>query len=536
MSRSTGITLAAGLTYSAMALALLAGPSGGAGAQEAVQERTVQAPDGTFAAPPEEGVWYEIFVRSFQDSDGDGIGDLAGVTRRLDYLAELGIDGIWLTPIHPAASYHGYDVLDYFAIAPEYGTVAELRTLVYEAHARGIRVILDFVPNHTAREHPWFQAALSGDPAARSRYVWRDDDPGWVGLGGSAWHPAGDEYYLGLFHAGMPDLNYESAWVREEMRRILSFWLELGIDGFRVDAVQHIVEGEDGTIAGTAATLAWLRELQAWLRATAAHAFLLGETYALSAHVVAAYHRDGDLDMSLDYPGWSALLAALSQRSAGPLELALEQDDRLYPAGAARARFSANHDQIRPATTLGLLRRDEARLGLIAELLTTLPGTPLLYYGQEIGLPNGPGQRDEQKRTPLTWDAGPGRGFSEGRPWIAFSTEDDGITVAAQREDPDSLWSRYRQAIALRHASPALTRGSTTVLAPEAHSLLAFTRQVEGERLLVVANFATRPATLRLVERPAEAVATLLGEPVGPGDWEVPGLGMRVVRLDSGGP
>ncbi len=516
-----------------LAIALASGLLGAAAAQErsASLSGPVGAPAARFARPPSQGVWYEIFVRSFQDSDGDGIGDLAGVTRRLPYLSELGVDGIWLTPIHPASSYHGYDVIDYTAVAAEYGDLADLGALIAEAHARGIRVILDLVPNHTSRDHPWFQAALAGDREARERYVWRETDPGWIGLGGPAWHPAGDEVYLGLFWSGMPDLNHDDPWVRAEIRRIMRFWLERGVDGFRVDAIQHIVESDDGIIAGTPGTLAWVREMQAWLRRVAPHAFWLGETYALSAPAVAAYHREGDLDMSLDYPGWAALSDALSQRSAGPLETALEQNERLYPRQASRAVFSANHDQLRPASVLGVLRRDEPRLKLVAGLLTTLPGTPLLYYGQEIGMPNGPGDRDEQKRTPMTWSAGVGRGFSDAEPWTSFSTDDPALSVEAQRADPDSLWSTYRTLIELRRVVPALRRGSTTLLDPDAAALLAFVREDDGERVLVVANLGARPAVLAASERPALPAATLYGDAVGQGDWEIEGLGLRIVRL-----
>lgn len=502
----------------------------------AAQLEPVAPPTGPFSGPPEEGIWYEIFVRSFHDSDGDGIGDLQGVVERLDYLVDLGIDGIWLMPIHPSASYHGYDVTDFYDVDPDYGTLADVDRLIHEAHARGIRVILDLVPNHTALTHPWFLAALRGDAEARARYVWRDEPADWVGLGGPAWHEFDDAWYLGLFWSGMPDLNHDNPRVREEMKRIMRFWLERGVDGFRVDAIQHIVESEDGAIAGTPATLAWVREMQAWLHEVAPHAFWLGETYALSARTVAGYHREGGLDMSLDYPGWAALFEAVSQRSAGPLELALAQDAQLYPDGAARARFSANHDQLRPASTLGLLRRDEGRLALVAGLLMTLPGTPLLYYGQEIGLPNGPGEADEQKRTPMAWRPGDGWGFTDGVPWIGVSSDDPAISVAEQRSDPASLWNVYRELIALRRAHAELRAGATTLLAPEAGPLLAFTRETDDGRLLVVANLAARSAVLRADERPAAHGAALYGPDLGSGDWQVPGLAVVVVPVREEAP
>jgi len=205
----------------------------------------------------QEGVWYEIFVRSFDDSDGDGVGDLQGVIRRLPYLAELGVSGIWLMPIHPSPSYHGYDVTDYMDVNPDYGTLDDMRELLSAAHDLAINAILDFVPNHSSSQHPWFVAAAAGDPAYRDYYVWHDDPPDWRGTrGGSAWHalPGGAERYLGLFSPGMPDLNHRNPRVVEEFQRIARFWLDLGVDGFRVDAIQHIVESEDGQISNTEGT------------------------------------------------------------------------------------------------------------------------------------------------------------------------------------------------------------------------------------------------------------------------------------------
>lgn len=489
----------------------------------------------TFAHPRDEGVWYEIFVRSFQDSNGDGIGDLRGVIDRLPYLTELGIDGIWLMPIHPATSYHGYDVTDYVAIAPEYGTLADFDALVAAAHGAGIRLVLDFVPNHTSRHHPWFQAALSGDAAQRAKYVFRDDYVNWTGLGGPAWHAAGDAWYLGLFWSGMPDLDHRNPDVVDEFEEILRFWLDRGVDGFRIDAIQHIVESPDGQVTGTHETLAWVRDMQARTKAIAPDAFWMGETYARSAVTVARYHRDGDLDMSLDYPMWDAILTAISQRSALPLARALDAVTTLYPAGAQRVTFISNHDQIRPATTLGALRRDEARLKLAATLLLTLPGTPMLYYGEEIGLPNGPGDRDEEKRTPMQWSSSsPGRGFTSSTPWRRFASDDLTIDVETQQSDRSSIWWHYRDLIALRRQVPALRRGSFEVVDVEASSLLAFTRRDGDDEVLVLVNLGTAPVELSRRELPALPRTLLAGTATATEEgWTVPRLGFAVLGTDA---
>ena len=457
------------------------------------------------AAPPAERwhddpavpVYYEVFVRSFADASGDGIGDLRGLTSRLDHIAALGAGGIWLMPIHPSPTYHGYDVEDYRAINPDYGTLADFLVFLDAAHARGLRVVLDLVVNHTSSQHPWFQRALAGDPRYRAYYVWSDERLDWRGTGGgSAWHDAGDgTYYLGLFEGGMPDLNHRNPEVTEAMLDVASFWLDLGVDGFRVDAIKHVIEGADGLITNAPENYDWVREFNAALRERHPGAFIVGETWTATP-AIAAYHRDADLDMSFNYPLWRELIAAVQSRSAISLRAQLQLDDELYPPGARRATFLANHDQLRPATLLSPLRRDTARMRLAAGLLLTLPGTPFLYYGEEIGLPNGPSERDIDKRTPMRWSAAAGAGFSATTPWYPFSSDDDAITVAAQRADPASLLTWYRQLIALRTTTPALA-GPTLALVPDLPSaLLAYWRGVGDERVLVIANLGARAVTL----------------------------------------
>jgi len=495
-------------------------------------------PAGTL--PWNEVVWYEVFVRSFQDSDADGVGDLRGVTQRLPYLADLGVGGLWLMPTYPSPSYHGYDVTDYLAVNPDYGTAEDLRTLIGEAHALGIRVILDFVPNHSSSQHPWFIAAAAGDPAYRDFYRFEADPAPIRGTrGGSAWHATGaGTSYLGLFSERMPDLNLAYSAVTAELQRAAYFWLELGVDGFRVDAIQHLIEGADGQISNTPATYAWVGEFEAFLHEVAPHAFLVGETWTEMPAIV-RYHEESGLDMSFDYPLWKVVLAALQSRSAADLAFTLEQEQALYPAGAVRGTFLSNHDQTRHATRLSLPRRDEARLKLAAGLLLTLPGTPFLYYGEEIGMPDGPGAFDVEKRTPMRWEAEAADGtfgFSAAQPWTDPGAALTGVSVAEQAADPGSLLNHYRRLLALRNASPALRSSEWRVLQTPSRAVLAVERLAAGgERLIVMANLGTRAVTFAQGELPEVDAVDLVGGEAVPtdaaGGMQLPGLALYVLRV-----
>ena len=443
-----------------------------------------------FGLAQREDVYYEIFVRSFQDSDGDGVGDLQGVIGRLDYLEDLGVTGLWLMPIHPSPSYHGYDVTDYYAVNPDYGTLQDFETLLDEAHARGINIVMDLVVNHSSSQHPWFLASKDPTSPYRDYYLWRENNPGWLGLGGPAWHASGDDYYLGLFWSEMPDLNYRNPEVVEEMDDIATFWLELGVDGFRIDAIQHVIESTEGLTRNTPENLEWVEDFEAFIKTVNPDAFLVGETWT-DTETIANYFTKANLDLAFDYPLYTSLLDAVGKGSATNLNFTLESEARLFPPDAKRAIFLSNHDQIRPATSLSLLRRDEGKLKLAAGLLLTLPGTPFLYYGEEIGLPNGPGDKDEEKRTPMRWDPdAPHTGFSTAEPWYPFSTDDPAITVAAQAGEEDSVLNTYKTFITLRQANPALSRGSVEVLDTGDRGVLAFARTTDEQTLLVIANLS----------------------------------------------
>ena len=474
-------------------------------------------------------VYYEIFVRSFQDSDGDGVGDLPGVIERLDYLQDLGVTGIWLMPLHPSPSYHGYDVTDYYEINPDYGTLEDFERLAAEAEARDMDIIVDLVVNHSSSEHPWFLDA-EAEGEFRDFYSWREDNPGWRGTGGdSAWHSSGGDYYLGLFWSEMPDLNYQNPEVVAEMEEVARFWLGRGADGFRVDAIQHIFESEDGNIRSQPETFAWLEEFEAFIKTVNSDAFIVGETWTDTGTIV-KYHQDGNLDMSFNYPLWGAILESISSRSASDISVTLEQDEQLYPAGTQRGTFISNHDQIRPGTSLSALRRDEARLKLAAGLLLTLPGTPFIYYGEEIGMPNGEGGADEEKRTPMLWDKSKNFGFSEAAPWYAFSTDDEAITVETQVADSDSVLNFYKTFIDLRTTNPALYAGTTEVLETEERALLAVKREAEGQSLLVVANLGGNDMELDAAALDAaDATDLVTGEAVGD---ILMGLEVKVLELE----
>ncbi|HEX7077200.1 MAG TPA: alpha-amylase family glycosyl hydrolase [Candidatus Eisenbacteria bacterium] len=455
-------------------------------------------------------VFYQIFVRSFQDTDGDGVGDFRGIVSRLDYLndanpatkGDLGVDAIWLMPIFPSPSYHGYDVTDYEHVNPDYGSEADFDRLLVEAHRRGIRVILDLVLNHTSAEHPWFRSA-AGDTASpyRDWYVWSRTDPGWGqpwNPSGSSWHPAAGGYYYGLFWGGMPDLNFRDREVRAEMERVAALWLRRGVDGFRLDATRHLVE--DGPGAGqsdTPETHAFLREFAASVRRVKPDAILVGENWTDTA-TIADYFGATDsvaggdeLPCNFDFPLAAAIVDGVKSGDARGIAGVLRDVARLYPAGVIDAPFLTNHDMTRVATQL-MNRRDQ--LGAASAILLTLPGAPFVYYGEEIGMENAGGDDDRAKRTPMAWTGGSNGGFSTHAPWNAFAPGRERDNVAAEEREPESLLRRYIALIRLRHDARALRRGTLEILTGDAPTpVLAYVRAAGDARVLVAHNLSDRP-------------------------------------------
>jgi glycosidase len=503
-----------------LVLVCIAGQAGGQEPERAQQWRHGWVRDAVF---------YEIFVRSFSDSDGDGVGDLAGLSERLDYLndgdpatdSDLGVTGIWLMPIFESPSYHGYNTVDYRKVNREYGTREELARFIRRAHSRGIRVIVDFMINHTGVGHPWFTQSASGPTSARRDwYVWRADNPGWQQPwgGGPTWHPKNDAWYYGIFWSGMPDLNFRNAQVRAEAKRLAFLWLRRGIDGFRLDAARHLIaDGPGEGQSDTPETHEFWREFAAAVRQKSPDALLVGENWTDTATIADYYGSTeeisgGDeLPMNFNFPLSEAIIRDIRGGRVDAIARTFAAMAEHYPAGVLDGTFLTNHDNRRLASQLG---NDPGRLRLAAAILLTLPGTPFLYYGEEVGLRNGPGPGDEQKRTPMPWNAEEGGGFTSGQPWHAFAPAREQANVATQDADPGSLLNRYRRLIRLRNSSRALRRGTLTLLETAAASpvpggsrsqtVLAFVRQAGNEHVLVAHNLSLLPASAVL---PLDTVA-----------------------------
>ncbi len=453
-------------------------------------------------------VFYEIFVRSFADSNGDGIGDLNGLISKLDYLndgkpettTDLGIDAVWLMPVFQSPSYHGYDTTDYRHINPDYGSDGDFDRFLQEAHRRGIRVILDYVVNHTSSEHPWFaESNSSPNSARRDWYVWRADNPGWTQpWGGSnpTWHSFNGQFFYGVFWSGMPDLNFRTKGVRKEILKTATFWLKKGVDGFRLDATRYLVETGSGPgQADTPETHAFLKQLSKKVRKVKPEAAIVGENWT-ETPVIATYFGStstiagGDeLPMNFNFPLASSIVEGVKAGNAAGIGAVLAQVKALYPAGVNDAPFLTNHDQVRLSTQL---QKDPSRLHDAASILLTLPGAPFLYYGEEVGLENGPASGDEAKRTPMPWDSS-GKGFSTGTPWFPFAPGKNTANVLDQTKDPKSLLSHYRNLIRVRRASVALQKGDLQLLSPTAGAspFLAFIRSNPVENVVVVINLSS---------------------------------------------
>lgn len=455
-----------------------------------------------------ERVWYEVFVRSYYDSDGDGIGDLQGLTAKLDYLndgdpattQDLGIGGIWLMPVMQSPSYHGYDATDYYTVEADYGSNEDFKALIEAAHARGIAVIIDLVLNHSSREHPWFIASAAGEPAYADWYTWRDDDPGNAGPLGDAWHELNGRWYYGVFWEGMPDLNYETPAVTAEMQRVARFWLEeMGVDGFRLDAVIYLREDGERAV-NIQQTRDWLVDFDAAISEVNPDAFTVAEAW-MDTYSVAEYTGRG-VDLAFEFELAGALMDSAVGRRNQPVLGTLQKVLDSYPAGQF-APFLTNHDQNRAMNSLG----DVETAKLAASMLLTLPGAPFIYYGEEIGMTGA--KPDELIRTPMQWSREPGGGFTEGVSWEPFAEGWEDATVDRQIEDPGSLLSHYRALIALRNAHPALSTGETLIVPASDQKVYALLRFTPDETLLVLINLGRDPLTgysLSLEEGPLSGI------------------------------
>lgn len=509
-------------------LLLLAGCTGSPGGSDAASEprenaagtTAVSSPDANTSEkaatadavdPQPSTVFYEVFVRSFADSDGDGIGDFKGLTRKLDYLndgnpdtdTDLGIGGIWLMPINPSPSYHGYDVTDYRNINPDYGTMDDFRTFLDEAHKRGIKVIMDLVVNHTSKEHPWFtQSATDKNSSYRDWYVWAEDSgrttSGTSAAGsGNPWHSLGGDHYLGIFWDGMPDLNFDNPDVRKEMTETGQFWLEQGVDGFRLDAAKHIYEDlqTDKSQETTNKNVAWWQEFRSGLNEVNPDAYLVGEVWDPSAALIASY-LDGALDSGFNFSLAETILSSVKNEKDANIPFTLERSYKLYGEKSGGkfvdATFLTNHDQNRVMTQL---EGDLPHAKMAASLLLTLPGNPFIYYGEEIGMFGA--KPDELIREPMRWTQDDGEGQTT---WetAANNAGKKGLSVSEQTGDPASLLSHYRNLIRMRNAIPALKDGAIQEYATDQPGITAYVRWTEDQAVLVVHNLTGSPLTFSL--------------------------------------
>jgi len=440
-------------------------------------------------------VFYEVFVRSFYDSDGDGVGDLNGLIEKLDYINDgdptttddLGATGIWLMPITVSPSYHGYDVVDYFRVDPEYGTNDDFKRLMEEAHARGIHVIIDFVMNHTSTEHPWFIESKDPDSNKRDWYVWSDEDPGFRGpWGQGVWHREAGAYYYGVFWSGMPDLNYANPDVTDAMFERVQFWMEeMEVDGFRLDAIKHIIE--DGSLQeNTFATHDWLEEFYTFYKEIDPNTFTVGEAWT-STEQVADYTGD-EVDIAFQFDLAEDILNGANSGIPAAFYKTQQNVYDSFPLNQY-ATFIANHDQNR---VMSQLQEDEAKARLAASMLLTAPGVPFIYYGEEIGMVGV--KPDEDIRLPMQWASNsPQVGFTEGTPWRPAAADFPERSVEHQDNDPDSLLSHYRALIHLRNEHEALRVGEWTQLEANSRRLYTFLRHTENETILVIMNFNRNP-------------------------------------------
>ncbi len=450
-----------------------------------------------------DAVIYQIFVRSFRDGNGDGIGDLKGVISKLDYLndgnprtqGDLGIDAIWLSPIFESPSYHGYDVTNYRRIHRDYGTMQDFRKLVREAHRRGIRIILDLVINHTSSQHPWFrEAASSPRSSKRSWYIWRSSDPHWTQPWNSSisvWHSLGKAFFYGLFWRGMPDLNLRHPAVKKEIASITRYWLNRGVDGFRLDAARYLFADGSGKLqADRPLTHRFWRSYRRFCKKNNPQTLLLGEIWS-SLNSIASYCRGDEFDLAFHFPLSKAIFDAVTSMSHEPLLPFFKSSSPLRASCAAL--FLSNHDQER---IFSQLNGQLDLMRMATWLLLTLPGTPVIYYGEEVHLPNAQGHDDRAKRAPMPWDASKNAGFSPVRPWYPLAPTK--TNVLAQQKRPSSLWHLYRSLIALRHRFVALRRGkmkliSHLVAAKKSSSTLVFLREFAAQKVIVLLNLNDEP-------------------------------------------
>lgn len=510
-----------------------------------------------------DGVIYQIYPRSFADSDGDGLGDLNGITNRMDYIQSLGVDAIWLSPIYPSPDVDfGYDVSDYTNVDPRFGTLQDFDRLLEAAHQRGLRIVLDLVLNHTSDQHPWFQESRRDKTNPyHDWYLWQDPAPNggppnnWASIfGGPGWEfdPQRGQYYFHMFYKEQPDVNWRNPQVRQAMLDVFRFWLERGVDGFRLDVFNCYFKDagfrSNPTKAGIRKfdrlihihdidqpdLLPLLEEIRELLE-TYPERYVIGETFEANAGKAAKYSTGKRLHAAFNFDflkfKWKPRLFL-----NGVQRWEQAMDTETWPTYVLN-----NHDVKRIATRIGKGENDE-RLKVAATFLLTQRGTPFLYYGEEIGMRDIPvRKRSEIKdpigrrywpimvgrdgcRSPMQWDDQPHAGFSTGMPWLPIHENAAWRNVAAQEAEPSSLLHFYRRLLHLRSETPALRRGMTINLTLDPHAILAYLRQTTDQTVLVALNFSKRHIPL------------VLGHELYSADWKVllSSQGERQSEIENG--
>ena len=507
-----------------------------------------------------DAVFYELHVRAFQDANGDGIGDFTGLTSRLDYLKELGVDCLWLLPFFPSPLRDdGYDVSDHRGVHPDYGTTADLEKFLEAAHAHGLRVIADFVMNHTSDQHPWFQAARrSPDSPFRDYYVWDDTDQRYrdarviftdTEVSNWTWDPMAKAYYWHRFFHHQPDLNYDNPAVRREALETMGFWLDRGLDGFRCDAVPYLFERDGTNCENLPETHEFLREVRRHIDARYEGRVLLAEANQWPADV-RPYFGDGDeFHMAFHFPLMPRVFLAVRHSDRRPITDIFQHTPDI-PSTCQWCLFLRNHDELtlemvseeerrrlyhayssdpRMRLNLGIRRRlaplldnDRRKIELLTSLLFTLPGSPILYYGDEIGMGDNIYLGDRNGvRTPMQWTGDRNAGFSRAdaaRMYLPLNVDPvygyQAINVEAQLRTPSSLLHWMKRLIAARKKTRVFGRGTLRFLRCPNDTILAHVREFEGETVLAVHNFsgAAQPVELDLRKWAGHTPVELLGE------------------------
>lgn len=480
------------------------------------------------------GVIYQVYPRSFQDTDGDGIGDLRGITRRLPHLIELGVDAVWISPIFPSPMRDfGYDVSDYCDISPLFGTLSDFDVLLATAHAARLKIILDFVPNHTSDQHPWFlDSRSSRSSSKRDWYIWRDGKPdgsapnNWQSeFGGSAWtrDELTGQYYYHAYLKQQPDLNWRNPAVERAMLDVLRFWFDRGVDGFRVDAIHHLHEDEEGRDnppdpswqPGMPPNDRWLQirtvdqpevhaSISAMRRISDAYPdkVMIGEAYLPIDRLMTYYGADlSGFHLPFNF---HLISTAWQARTVAAL---IEAYEAALPSGGWPNWVLGNHDRPRVASRLGA-----AQARVAAMLLLSLRGTPTIYQGEEIGMQDvaispdqvqdpfelnvpGFGLGRDPVRTPMPWTSEPHGGFTQGHPWLPLNPDVHVLNVSAQSADPKSMLSLYKALIRLRRESDVLSVGTFRLVSAE-DGVLAYTRELRGRKVLIALNMTDAEQTL----------------------------------------